>query len=203
MSSKPNIVYFVADQMRADVLAHLGNPASVTPNLDALVQEGVSFRNAYCQNPVCVPSRCSFLTGLYPHTTGHRTIHYLQNPGEPNFLRTMRNQGYEVIWVGRNDLIPADRPKTDFCDAYYDGRSAEDQKAAVKTKSFITGQSAEGFQDPSQPGYYSHFQGKLTPEQARSEGMSAMDWTSLNSALDYLDRKPGNRKENRFSYILH
>lgn len=39
MSSKPNIVYFVADQMRADVLAHLGNPASVTPNLDALVQE--------------------------------------------------------------------------------------------------------------------------------------------------------------------
>ena len=47
MSDQPNIVYFVADQMRADSLAHLGNPASVTPNLDRIVNEGVSFENAY------------------------------------------------------------------------------------------------------------------------------------------------------------
>ena len=44
---------------------------------DALAAEGVSFTNAYCQNPVCVPSRCSFLTGWYPHTMGHRTMHYM------------------------------------------------------------------------------------------------------------------------------
>ncbi len=86
MSNKPNIVYFVADQMRNYALHHMGCKASITPNLDALLEEGVSFKNAYCQNPVCVPSRCSFLTGLYPHTTGHRTMHYLQDPDEPNFL---------------------------------------------------------------------------------------------------------------------
>lgn len=57
---RPNIVYFVADQMRADSLHHLGNKAAITPNLDELAQDGVSFENAYCQNPVCVPSRCSF-----------------------------------------------------------------------------------------------------------------------------------------------
>ena len=111
MSERPNIVYFAADQMRADTLHHLGNPASHTPNLDALAKEGVSFRNAFCQNPVCVPSRCSFLTGLYPHTTGHRTMHFLQDPQEPNILRTMKENGYEVIWCGRNDVGTAERSK--------------------------------------------------------------------------------------------
>ena len=45
-------------------MAHMGNPASITPHLDQLAEEGVSFENAYCQNPVCVPSRNSFLTGF-------------------------------------------------------------------------------------------------------------------------------------------
>lgn len=66
LSNRPNIVWFVADQMRHDAMGHAGNPAACTPNLDALAAEGVSFTNAYCQNPVCVPSRCSFLTGWYP-----------------------------------------------------------------------------------------------------------------------------------------
>ena len=48
MTNKPNIVYFVADQMRSDSLHHLGCEASVTPNLDKLTEEGVSFENAYC-----------------------------------------------------------------------------------------------------------------------------------------------------------
>ena len=61
MANQPNILYFVADQMRADTHHYLGNPATITPNLDALVEEGVGFENAYCQNPVCVPSRRSCL----------------------------------------------------------------------------------------------------------------------------------------------
>ena len=43
MAVKSNIVYFVADQLRADALAHLGNQASITPNLDQLSQEGYHF----------------------------------------------------------------------------------------------------------------------------------------------------------------
>ena len=74
---KPNIIVINPDQMRADALHHLGNDASYTPNMDLLAQEGVSFEHAFCQNPVCVPSRCSFMTGLYPHTNGHRTMGYL------------------------------------------------------------------------------------------------------------------------------
>ena len=90
--SKPNIVYFIADQMRSDSLGHLGNPASLTPNFDRLAEsEAVSFANAYCQNPVCVPSRNSFLSGLYPHTTGHRTMHFLQGNDDPNILKDRKS----------------------------------------------------------------------------------------------------------------
>ena len=44
MTKKPNIIYFVADQMRCDALAHMGNPASITPNLDAVLEQPVSIR---------------------------------------------------------------------------------------------------------------------------------------------------------------
>ena len=65
---RPNIIIFNPDEMRWDTMSHMGNPAAVTPFLDEFARrEAVSFRNAFCQNPVCVPSRCSFFTGLYPH----------------------------------------------------------------------------------------------------------------------------------------
>ncbi len=189
MCDKPNIVYFVADQMRADSLAHLGNPASVTPNLDRIVNEGVSFENAYCQNPVCVPSRCSFLTGLYPHTTGHRTMHFLQNEDEPNFLRTMKNIGYEVIWIGRNDIVPGNRSKEPYCDEYYDGIHTEDTKSVVHDKPWTSGFKVKEDVDTSVPGYYSHYVGKISEEQARKPGVGGNDWQCVKSALEYIERK--------------
>ena len=150
MANNTNIVYFVADQLRADSLHHLGNPASLTPNLDRLASEGVSFSNAFCQNPVCVPSRCSFLTGLYPHTTGHRTMHFLQNEDEPNILKTMKENGYEVIWCGRNDVIPADRSKDNYCDEYIGGVDISELRKKVASEhkevnySFYFGQDTTG-----------------------------------------------------------
>ncbi len=55
---RPNIVILNPDQMRADSMHHLGNDASVTPVLDRLATEGISFSRAFCQNPVCTPSPC-------------------------------------------------------------------------------------------------------------------------------------------------
>lgn len=209
MREKPNIVYFVADQMRADSLAHLGNPASITPNLDALLKEGVSFENAYCQNTVCVPSRISFLTGLYPHTTGHRTIHYLQNEGEPNILRTMKNNGYEVIWVGRNDVIPGDRTKEEFCDKYYRAFGDGDTKnmpgsefSAIKDvllknkpakwQEEKKQEKADGAEtaDIHKPGYYSFHVGKVDLEKDSASHMFARyDWSCISQALQYIEEK--------------
>lgn len=186
MEKRPNILLFVADQMRCDSLSHMGNPASKTPNLDSLLEDGVSFANAYCQNPVCVPSRCSFLTGRYPHTTGHRTMHFLQDPQEPNILRTMKDQGYEVIWIGRNDVIPADRAKTEYCDEFYSGGDFENHRDDAGLK-FAPGPkiSCERPECMDQDDRYSFYIGKMDKEQAGS----TFDWNCVKSALDYLDRK--------------
>lgn len=189
MSKRPNILWFVADQMRCDAMAHMGNPAAVTPHLDALAQEGVSFENAYCQNPVCVPSRCSFLTGLYPHTLGHRTMHFMMRPEDPNLLKTMKQNGYEVVWVGRNDFIPSAWAKTDYCDKFFDGTDLV-EKSAVEGGSFRMGnrmdiqpEIAPVMEDAQRK--YSFYLGKY-PEHALDD---SFDWNCVNAALDYLEQR--------------
>ena len=69
MSTPPNILWLCTDQQRWNTLGCYGNPFVHTPNLDHLAEKGVLFEHAYCQSPVCTPSRASFLTGRYPRTT--------------------------------------------------------------------------------------------------------------------------------------
>lgn len=67
---RPNILWVCTDQQRADTVHALGNKAIVTPTLDALCAGGTAFTRAYCQSPICTPSRASFLTGRYPSHVG-------------------------------------------------------------------------------------------------------------------------------------
>jgi iduronate 2-sulfatase len=67
--SKPNVLFIVSDDLTAKALGAYGNEICQTPNLDRLAREGVLFERAYCQYPVCGPSRASFMSGLYPNTT--------------------------------------------------------------------------------------------------------------------------------------
>jgi arylsulfatase A-like enzyme len=97
--AKPNILIINVDGMRGDFLgAH-------TPNLSRLTEEGVSFSNAFCQNPVCVPSRISFMTGLYPHTLGHRTQGHLLRPNEETLFSDLKGAGYYTASTTRGDLF--------------------------------------------------------------------------------------------------
>src|SRR5690554_5173389 len=64
--SRPNILWYCADQLRGDAIGPSGNPYVRTPNLDRLAAMGTTFTSAYCQAPICTPSRASFLTGKYP-----------------------------------------------------------------------------------------------------------------------------------------
>ena len=66
MRSQPNILWICTDQQRYDTLHWTGNKQISTPNIDQLGRTGVSFTQAYCQSPICTPSRSSFLTGRYP-----------------------------------------------------------------------------------------------------------------------------------------
>ncbi|MFP4376754.1 MAG: sulfatase-like hydrolase/transferase [Spirochaetales bacterium] len=108
-TKRPHILLFNPDQYRWEAMGHMGNRAVATPVLDALVRsEAVSFSHAYCQNPVCTPSRCSFMSGWYPHVLGHRTMFHMLHPerGQPNLLKILKEHGYTVWWGGKNDLVP-------------------------------------------------------------------------------------------------
>ena len=100
MDTRPNILIFMPDQLRADAVGCWGNAAASTPNIDALAARGTLFRQAFSQHSVCSPSRASIFTGWYPHVAGHRTLTHLLQPHEPNLLKLMRDGGYNVAWAG-------------------------------------------------------------------------------------------------------
>lgn len=70
---RPNVLLLHTDQQHHNTLGCGGNPLIQTPNLDALAQDGVRFTNALCATPFCSPSRASWVTGQWPHTTGRIT----------------------------------------------------------------------------------------------------------------------------------
>src|SRR5690606_10810537 len=156
VSNLPHILLFNPDQWRGDVLGHMGNPAAVTPNLDELANsDAVSFRNAYCQNPVCTPSRCSFMSGWYPHVRGHRTMYHMMRPDEPVLLKTLKDAGYFVWWGGKNDLIP---PTSGF-DAYCDVKYEPEHKPRPMFGGAFEGTGGNWRGDPGSDTYYSFLVG--------------------------------------------
>ena len=105
---RPNILWICADQQRYDTIAALGYPHLSTPNLDQLVSDGVAFERAYCQAPICTPSRASFLTGMYPSS-----IHVNRN-GNPTFPefppligKRLAEAGYTCGLIGKLHLTSA------------------------------------------------------------------------------------------------
>jgi arylsulfatase A-like enzyme len=102
---RPNFIFLMADELRADAVHCIDGQPIQTPNMDRLAEQGVAFSNCFTVHSVCSPSRCSFMTGWYPHTLGHRTLYHLLRPHEPNLLKYLKSNGYFVQWNGKNDLL--------------------------------------------------------------------------------------------------
>ena len=107
---RPNILILYTDQQRWDALGANGNPDIKTPNLDRLASEGATFRRFFIQNPVCMPSRISFLTGQYPSSF---RISHMGVPVPEDTLtlpRMLRPCGYTCGNIGKLHFLPhADR----------------------------------------------------------------------------------------------
>ncbi len=105
MADRPNIILIMTDQQRYDSIAALGFPYAITPNLDALVEKGVTLTDCHINAPSCVPSRASLFTGYYPHTTG-----VLANGQrwQRTWVEQLRDAGYRCVNVGKMHTIPYD-----------------------------------------------------------------------------------------------
>ena len=107
-TTKPNILWFCTDQQRFDTIAALGNPHIRTPNLNRLVAEGVAFSHAYCQSPICTPSRASFLTGMYPSSVhGCMNGNDLWADAAPLVTKLLAEAGYDCGLAGKLHLAGA------------------------------------------------------------------------------------------------
>jgi len=193
MKKRPHIVIFNPDQWRGDVLGHFGNTAAVTPNMDRLVaEEAVSFRNAFCQNPVCTPSRCSFMTGWYPHVRGHRTMFHMLHAehGEPNLMRLLKENGYYVWWTARNDLLPGRRDYSGDCDRFYFPRK-EDYKRWNHPRRSGLHFETEWRGEPESDTYYSFYAGKLDTGE---DGIYAdIDWGWVLGTIEFIREYDGQK----------
>ncbi len=104
-ATKPrfNVLFIISDDLTAEAVSCYGNPNIQTPNIDRLAAEGVRYTRAYCQFPVCGPSRASFMSGYYPHATG--TFGYVsgrKNIGNrATWSQHFINNGYYVARVSK------------------------------------------------------------------------------------------------------
>ncbi len=111
---RPNFIIFVADDMAWEDCGAYGHPSIRTPHIDSLAKSGMRFDRAYLTCSSCSPSRCSMLTGRYPHATGAGELH-LPLPSEQTMLtQPLRDAGYWTAAVGKWHLGEAVADQVDY-----------------------------------------------------------------------------------------
>ena len=103
---RPNILFIMADQFRADAIGCVGGYTR-TPNLDMLARSGTLFTNAYANSAECIPSRISLATGLYPHQTGiDKNTRCTLNPDFRTWMKAIKAAGYQTSLFGKTHFHP-------------------------------------------------------------------------------------------------
>ena len=109
INKQPNILFLAIDDLRPE-LGCYGSEVAITPNMDALAKEGLLFKRAYCQQPICSPSRASLMTGARPETIGIiENFAYFRdkNPDIVTLPQHFRANGYETVHSGKIYHKPA------------------------------------------------------------------------------------------------
>lgn len=129
---RPNILWLCSDQQRYDTIHALGNPYIDTPNLDRLCENGVAFTHAYVQNPVCTPSRASFMSGKYPSAINSNILGGENNPEHCTLItKALADAGYHCGNIGKLHISAAwtgheNRGEDGYDEFYYNLGSGHD-----------------------------------------------------------------------------
>jgi len=101
---KPNVLFIISDDLTTTAVSSYENQMCSTPHIDRLASEGVRFTKAYCQFPVCGPSRASLLFGYYPHATeafGYISGREKVGPGRKSWPQLFKENGYFTARVSK------------------------------------------------------------------------------------------------------
>lgn len=105
----PNILFVMADQLAANTVGSYGNPVVKTPHLDALAADGLQFDTAYCNCPICGPSRSSLCTGQPVSSLGTYDNASDFPSSTPTFLHHLRRQNYRTLLSGKMHFVGPDQ----------------------------------------------------------------------------------------------
>lgn len=106
MPERPNILFIITDQQRADTIKAWGAEYMQTPNMDLLASRGTSFRQAYCPAATCTPSRAAIFTGMYAHNTG--CYSFFDWAHHRTWIQDLNDAGYWCVNQGKMHFQPRD-----------------------------------------------------------------------------------------------
>lgn len=187
----PNVIVVLADQLNANWMGMTGNRQVFTPNLDHFAQGAIRFDSAYCQNPICTPSRVSFLSGQYAHNHGHYVLSGPSNFGMDNLFRHFRTHGHRTGGYGKLHLPLTPRQWVaddldDFADAY------DDRDGTVGKSEFLDGLARDGLRADEDswhnPGGYSQWSITQDAAPSRLPYERTMERWAVDRALNFIDQ---------------
>lgn len=109
MVHRMNIVFLFSDEHTGTVMGHNGHPVVQTPHLDRLSENSYTFDNAYCNYPICTPSRLSMLTGRYPHQIDAWDLGAILDRQHKTWGDYLTEKGYQMVLCGRTHFNGKDR----------------------------------------------------------------------------------------------
>ncbi len=138
--SRPNVVLIMSDQHRFDFMGYESNGTTFTPNLDALARRGTIFRNAYCNSPLCSPSRICFSAGRYGMNCGAFSNLHEPPAHMPSFVSQLRSGGYRTCAIGKThmEIHAYDSDLTSYRHREFMGSLGWDQTKEVAGNGLIT-----------------------------------------------------------------
>lgn len=108
-TKRPNILFIMTDQLAGPALPCYGHPIVKAPHITGLAEKGVVFDNAYCNSPLCAPSRASMMTGQLPSRIG-AFDNAAQFPSDvPTFAHYLRALGYRTCLAGKMHFVGPDQ----------------------------------------------------------------------------------------------
>ena len=196
----PNILLLMTDQQRWDAMGCSGDWVQ-TPNLDRIASEGVQFTNCVTTSPVCIPTRLSLATGLYPHNTGvWNNMNHTMPAATPTWMQALRDAGYRTSLFGKTHLHPHNgdlREREGLMNAYGldDVNEIGGPRASSKVLSHMTAAwEAKGLWDGYRADYRERFSTK--PYLVRPSTLGLEDYADVyvgQQAKHYLQNY--NRQE--------